>query len=66
MAAHHMPTNSMDEMEAKLQPVIQSVLKTNFLLKETQENYVREKLRSTVLMKANDYLRTKATVIASK
>lgn len=66
MAAHFMPPNSFEQMEVKLRPVFDAIIKTNQHLMLTEEKYVRQKLTTAVLLKANDHLRTKASVIASK
>lgn len=65
MAATHMPKGALDEMEARLQPVLRTVKRTNVLLHEVQEQYLREKARSTILLEANAHLREKSKILAS-
>ena len=65
-AATYMPPFSMDEMQAKITPVLEAFNRLLFLLKETQENYIREKARSTIIMEASAHLGIKARALASK
>ena len=65
-AAANMPKGSIQEMEAKMRPILETFKDLNYHLQETKRNYVREKARSALLLQVTAHFREQADVLASE
>ena len=66
LAATNMHPNAMDEMEARLKPITESMHNMNFLLHETEEAYVRERLKNVILLHTMAQMHLQHRALAGK
>jgi len=64
MAAEFMPPDEINAMEGKLRPVLETMTKLGFLLRETEEMNVRLATQRAILLHENAQLRLQQRALA--